>query len=282
MVLLMICFTPTSCSEIKLKVESRRGSKLQSIILMYFSFLYSVVVYMLRQCRLLQVDDFPFNIDEKDLILTSETVFHYRLQKIVSYQQHVIGYEVLLDFSKAHLGMQDGLVQYTKAINDGSALDYLLSKLINGDLKIFSTRLFINVERMNLCNKILLRKINLAAKKLLQTNQVEMVVEITERNPCGYCVDIMHGLVYLKRSNVLIAVDDFDIYGDDFRKKEVNIGLYNFIKVIMPKSSVEAAIFNDFVSGRHEKIILEMVEEHYHIEQWKLCVAYGYQGFAYN
>lgn len=236
---------------------------------------------MLRQCRLLNLDGNPFNLDERDLILTSETVFFYKFQKIVSYHQNVIGYEILLDFAKAQSLMSDGLIQYTKAINDGSALDYLLSMLMKGNLSVFSTKLFINVERMNLCNKILLRKINLAAKKLLKTNHVELVVEITERNPCGYCVDIMHGLVYLKRCNISLAVDDYDIYGDDFRKKEVNIGLYDFIKVIMPKSSNQAQIFNKFVSNRGENVILEMVEEHDQLKQWQLSVAYGYQGFAY-
>ncbi|HEH9404375.1 TPA: hypothetical protein SIA26_004580 [Aeromonas bestiarum] len=221
-------------------------------------------------------------MDENDLILTSETAFYYKLQKVVSYEQDVIGYEVLLDFEKAQALISDGLMLYTKAINDGSALDYLLSMLMKDNFSFFSTKIFINVERINLCNETLLRKINLAAKNLLKTNQVELVVEITERNPCGYCVDIMYGLVYLTRCKVLLAVDDFDIYGDDFRKKEINIGLYDFIKIIMPKSTAEAIVFNQFVSTRNEKIIVEMVEVHNHLEQWELNVVYGYQGFAYS
>ncbi|WP_421226355.1 hypothetical protein [Aeromonas jandaei] len=224
----------------------------------------------------------PFYFNARDFTLTSEETFLYRLQKIVSYQQGIIGYEVLLDFAKAQASIPDGLTTYKKAINDGSALNYLLTRLIKDNLKLFGSKLFINVERINLCNKTLLRKINLAAKSLLQTNQVELVVEITERNPCGYCANIMNGLVYLKRSEILLAADDFDIYGDDFRRNEVNIGLYDFIKVIMPKSVTEAMIFNRFVSERSEKIIVEMVEEHHALEQWKLSTAYGYQGFAYG
>lgn len=188
----------------------------------------------------------------------------------------------MLDFSKAQKLMPNGLAEYTKAINDGSALNHILSMLINGNLNILSTKLFINVERMNLCNKVLLRKLNLAAKKFLKTNQVELVLELTERNPCGYCVDIMHGLVYLKRNYILLAIDDFNIYGDDLRRKEVNIELYDFIKVVMPKSASEVIIFNQFVSSRSEKIILEMVEDHHLLARWGLALTYGYQGFAYN
>ncbi len=237
---------------------------------------------MLKQSDLFQMENKPFIFDENKPISTSKTEFFYRLQKIVSYQQSVIGYEILLDFSKAQSLMPDGLIKYTEAMNDGRTLNYLLSKLISEKIKIFRKKIFINVERVNLRDKMLLRKINLAAKKLLRTNQIQLIVEITERNPCPNCIDIIYGLVYLKNCNVLLAVDDFDIYAGDFRQDELNIGMYDFIKIIMPKSAAEAITFNDFLSNRNEKIILEMVEEHHRLAQWNLHIAYGYQGFAYS
>lgn len=92
----------------------------------------------------------------------------------------------------------------------------------------------------------------------------------------------MDGLVYMKRNGILLAADDFDIYGDDFREKEVGMGLYEFIKVIMPKSTIEATIFNHFASEISGEIILEMVEDHHQLGKWNLAPVYGYQGFAYS
>ncbi len=237
---------------------------------------------MSRQCRLLQPIHQQLQLDEAQLILSTATSFFYKLQKIVSCKGEIIGHEVLLDFKKAKKYVPEGLVQYKKAINDGTALDHLLSRFLNQELSIFDTKVFINVERMNLCNKILLRKINFVAKNIFRSNNVELVVEITERNPCGFCINIMDGLAYMKRNGILLAADDFDIYGDDFRGKEVGMGLYDFIKVIMPKSTIEATIFNHFVSERRGEVILEMVEDHHQLGKWNLAPVYGYQGFAYS
>lgn len=235
---------------------------------------------MLRNCRLLNDS---FSIESDKIIISTLTEFNYRLQKIVSLQGDILGFEVLLDFQRAQNEINDGLAQYTSAINDGRSLDFLLNILLTKKPNYFSKRIFINVERMNLCNKTLLRKVAAAARKLCVDYDVELVVEITERNPCGDCADILHGLVFLKRNKVSLAADDFDIYGDDFREKEVDSGIYDYIKVDMPKSISQARKLNEFICNRRERVIVEMVERHEEI--FNLGVsnrAFGYQGFAYT
>ncbi|WP_429092750.1 hypothetical protein [Aeromonas veronii] len=234
---------------------------------------------MLRHCHLLGE---PTNINSDHLVISTLTTFQYRLQKIVSIDGELLGFEVLLDFVAAQRELDNGMLQYTQAINDGRALDNLLNCLLTKKSKINAVKLFINVERMNLCNKMLLRKIVAAARHLYVNYDIELVVEITERNQCGYCADILHGLVFLKKNKVTLAADDYDIYGKDFRIKEINVGLYDYIKVVMPTTPAEATVLNAFVSGRTEKVILEMVEDHQLIRSFQLSPKlYAYQGFAY-
>lgn len=234
---------------------------------------------MLRNCRLLNESP-TYNSDK--IIISTLNQFYYRLQKIVSLQGENIGVEVLLDFQRAQNEMSDGLLQYTQAINDGRSLDFLLNILLTKEPKSFAKRIFINVERMNLCNKVLLRKIAAAARRLYVDYDLELVVEITERNPCGYCADILHGLVFLKNNKISLAADDFDVYGGDFRSKEVGIGLYDYIKVCMPTSIEQAKMLNEFIRLRKEKVIIEMVERHEEIINLGVSNrAFGYQGFAY-
>lgn len=217
-----------------------------------------------------------------DLIISTSTFFHYRLQKIVARDESVLGYEVLLDFSKADCDLDNPSHQYYKAINDGRALDYLLNSLLTKPLIFFSKKIFINVERINLCNKFLMRKLVAASKALFINNDVELVVEITERNQCGSCNDIIQGLAFLKRNTVSLAADDFDVYNGDFRDKEVLMGLYNYVKVIMPTSPLEASTLNSFITSRKEEVIIEMVEDVNLLNTLKIKSVYGYQGYAYQ
>lgn len=234
---------------------------------------------MLVKCHLL--NEQPTSLSD-DLIISTVSEFFFKMQKIVTFGGDVIGYEILLDFQKAQQEMKDGVLVYTQAINDGRSLDYLLNIMLTKKPTVSGKKMFINVERMNLCNKMLLRKIVATARHLQTKYDIDLVVEITERNPCGYCVNVMHGLLYLKKSHVSLAADDFDIYRGDFREKEIDTGLYDFIKVDMPKSQLEAVRLNEFIHKRNENIIVEMVENHEKIMFFGVSGrVYGYQGFAY-
>lgn len=235
---------------------------------------------MHKYCNLLSATFDNF----EEISVSTINNFFYKLQKIVSYEREVIGYEVLLDFVKAKRLHPDSIEMYTQAISDGSSLNFLLSSLLATKTSQLpaGSKLFINVERVNLCNKFILRKIVAASRMLRTMFEVDLVVEITERNSCGYCNSILQGMLFLKKNKIFLAVDDFDIYGDDFRKKEIDTGIYSYIKVVMPRSPAEAAVFNSFILTRSESVILEMVEDHDMISAFELKKIYGYQGFAYN
>lgn len=232
----------------------------------------------MKNCHLFDSLSTTFSDDH---IISTLNRFHYRLQKIVTEDKRVIGYEVLLNFAKADCDSKKTYHQYNNAINDGRALDYLLNHLLTKPLMIFSKKIFINVERMNLCNKFLMRKLVAVSNLLFLNNDIELVVEITERNQCGSCNEIHKGLTFLKRNVVSLAADDFDIYNGDFRDNEIRMGLYNYIKVIMPTSPSEVSKLNSFITITKEKIIIEMVEDYYILKSLNIKSVYGYQGYAY-
>jgi c-di-GMP-related signal transduction protein len=232
----------------------------------------------MKTCHLFDSLSATFSDDQ---IISTSSHFHYRLQKVVASDERVLGYEVLLDFTKGDCDIDNHTHQYYRAINDGRALDYLLNRLLTKPLIFFSKKIFINVERMNLCNKFLMRKLVAASNELFLRNDVELVVEITERNQCGSCNDITQGLVFLKKNAVLLAADDFDVYNGDFRDKEVNMGFYSYIKVIMPTSPREVSMLNTFIKSRKEEVIIEMVEDAGLLKSLKIEPVYGYQGYAY-
>ncbi|MFQ2293909.1 hypothetical protein ACK323_20650 [Aeromonas enteropelogenes] len=233
----------------------------------------------MKNCRLFDSLSPVFSDDQ---VISTSNNFHYRLQKIVACDESVLGYEVLLDFSKVKRDEDQLCHPYYKAINDGRALDYLLNSILTKPMIFFEKKIFINVERINLCNKFLIRKLVAASNLLFLNNDVELVVEITERNQCGNCTDIVQGLNFLKRNTVSLAADDFDIYNGDFRDREVLMGLYDYIKVIMPTSSLEASTLNKFVTSRKEDIIIEMVEDASLLKKLNIKSVYGYQGYAYQ
>lgn len=233
----------------------------------------------MKSCRLFDSLSPVFSDDQ---IISTSNHFHFRLQKIVAGDESVLGYEVLLDFSKVDSDAEQLSHPYYKAINDGRALDYLLNSILTRPLMFFSKKIFINVERMNLCNKFLMRKLVAASNTLFLKNDVELVVEITERNQCGNCNDIVQGLNFLKMNTVSLAADDFDVYNGDFRNKEVLMGLYDYVKVIMPSSFLEASMLNSFIMSRKESVIIEMVEDVNRLKNLNVESVYGYQGYAYQ
>ncbi|MFH7524951.1 hypothetical protein AB2J22_03635 [Aeromonas sp. A5] len=213
----------------------------------------------------------------------SQVDYYFKCERIISPYGDEQGCEVLLDFKKAHEIIGEyASFQYEKAIYNGSALEVLIEKLIGCYSALQMERLFVNVERSYLCNRPLLQRAVMLAKKL-RLSGVELVLEITERNLCGKCPKIMSGLRYLKSFDIALAADDFDIYGNDFRLGEVLSGFYDYIKIEMPSNDVERKMFNDFVlerSSSREKIILEKVEDPTMLNG--LFTPFGVQGYGYG
>ncbi|WP_421249009.1 hypothetical protein [Aeromonas jandaei] len=209
--------------------------------------------------------------------------YEFKYEKIVAANGSVVGYEILLDFEKAS-EYESHMSQYEKSIYDASATEATINLLLSNKQAIVADRYFINFERMHLCNKILLKKIALLSKTL-HTNNIELVLEITERNRCGSCTQISNGLNFLNEMDVSLAVDDFDIYSntEDFRMTEVLSGTYRYIKVEVPINEIQRRKFHYFSSRSDipaKKIIIERIE-HQHIIAG-LKKAFAFQGYAYK
>lgn len=210
-------------------------------------------------------------------IFSSLTYYEVKFEKIVSWHGDLLGYEILLDFDFAR---RKGLLEdYKKGILDMSVIEYTLSRLVRSSMVFNPKRLFVNMERSHLCNPHLLRKAVLVSRQLF-LNNVELVLEITERNPCLNCPRILKGLLFLKREGVSLAIDDYNIYDDDFRAPEVLAGLYNYIKIEMPMNELEQRSFNSFslqLAPSCGKVILERVELLDDVKQ--LVRPFGLQGY---
>lgn len=205
------------------------------------------------------------------------TYYEVKFEKIISWHGDLLGYEILLDFDFAR---RKGLLEnYKKGILDMSVIQYTLSRLANSSVVFNPQRLFVNMERSHLCNPHLLHKVVLVSRQLF-LNNVELVLEITESNPCLNCPRISKGLLFLKREGVSLAVDDYNIYDGDFRAPEVLAGIYDYIKIEMPINEREQRCFNLFslqLEPLCRKIILERVEC---IEDVKTLVRpFGLQGY---
>ncbi|WP_421194594.1 hypothetical protein [Aeromonas enteropelogenes] len=205
-----------------------------------------------------------------------------KVQKIVSssytFTREIIGYEILLDFSSPP-GVD---VSYLYFIN-GQVLDYTLNYLYKMDSSVFKGKtIFINVDRTNLCNKITLKKIALLSSHLIKINKITLVVEITERNLCGKCIQIADGLAFLKNENVKLAIDDYDIYKGDFRTHELIDDIYEYIKIDAPQTELDCKTLNDFITHRNEKIIIERIENNYQLREINTTLIYGLQGYLFD
>ncbi|HHQ4663895.1 TPA: EAL domain-containing protein [Aeromonas veronii] len=213
-------------------------------------------------------------------VYSSLASYEIKFEKIVSWYNDTLGYEILLDFDHARKYGPSVLAEYKKGMLDSSVTEFTLSQLVRvGGMGFNPQRFFVNVERNHLCNPQLLRKAVLVSKELF-LNDVELVLEITERNPCGKCNRVLSGLRFLKEAGVSLAVDDYNIYSGDFRTPEVLSGIYDYIKIEMPMNEHERQCFNSFslrYAQERQKIILERVEN---IDDVKVLVRpFGLQGY---
>ncbi|HGY9608048.1 diguanylate phosphodiesterase [Vibrio harveyi] len=209
---------------------------------------------------------------------------HYKLQEIVDVKNRVLGYEVLLD--PLNLPKQEIKDLYNREIQYPHMSRALISRLEHYTHQhtndFFGKYVFINLERSNLCDKYLLCDI-VILRNTLETLKADLVIEVTERNTCQRCPEIQKGFDFLKKQNVLLAVDDYDL-DFDFREQEVLGGLYQFIKVEhSTKQDYYDRVF-ELSKKTRAKLIIERVEtplERMQITQSNIPV-WGLQGFLYK
>lgn len=213
---------------------------------------------------------------------------NYKVQNIFNFDGEILGGELLLDFSSLATNKEFQL--YNDAIDLGlvtnDTIAYIYKKAINNfDFSVFGSVLFINIERSSLCDVRLLSQIK-ELSMMLYLNSVKLIVEITERNKCGYCSKPTQGVEYLKKHNVALALDDFDYINGDFRTKELTLDLYDYVKVDIPQSFEQLKMLESFVDSYFNHLgkglIIERVEK---VDELFLCLPhesiYGYQGFYF-
>ncbi|WP_421224192.1 EAL domain-containing protein [Aeromonas enteropelogenes] len=218
-----------------------------------------------------------------DLLLSWNSVtLPLKTQKIISMKDmECVGYEVLLNLSPAFIS---SLGAHDKFILNGCALEHTLNFLHRTPKsKSYGKKIFINIDRSNLCNKIFLRKIVALFNSLHQRYNIELVIEITERNICGFCLSIAEGMSFLVKNGVSLAVDDFDIYSGDFRCLEVDLDMYKYIKIEVPKTEEEYSLLDSFINDNKKgRIVIERIESQEQLNNINVQEIYACQGYFFH
>ncbi|MHA2799752.1 EAL domain-containing protein [Vibrio harveyi] len=214
----------------------------------------------------------------------------YKFQEIRSLSENVIiGFEFLINASK--LSKEDSIMVMTEKISEPKFVTNLINTISfhvdNGNLKntkYSGKKFFINIERNNICDKYLLGELGRLSKNLGDIN-IELIIEITERNFCGECKKVKEGLDSLSIMGIPLAADDYDIYNGDFRDIEIVNGTYSYIKVKAPQTHVEKEKIIQFSSKlkkRKEKLIVENVETLTDLNILEAIRPFGVQGFLFH
>lgn len=209
---------------------------------------------------------------------------NYKLQEIVDEEDQNLGFEVLI--TPENLPKKTVKEVYHREIRYPHLTRSLIARLDkyithrSDDFK--GKHLFINLERSNLCDKYLLCDIVILKNSLADLN-INIVVEITERNPCNDCSKIRKGFEFLQKQKVLLAVDDYNL-DYDFRDEELFGGFYHFIKV---EHSCEPNYYSKIIElskRTRSKVIIERVETHNERQQIRQSDIqfWGLQGFLYT
>ncbi|CAM4449608.1 hypothetical protein [Vibrio agarivorans] len=219
---------------------------------------------------------------------SKSTLYQYKTQSICDFNGGVLGYELLIDNSSSIeveivLGMNVHKdITFSSSANN--LIDRLKDAVINSDfVDLNGKKVFINIERSNLCDITLIARL-IELKGLLVRYNSALVVEITERNTCGACVRILSGLALLKDNGISLAADDFDVYNGDFREEEVSMGIYDYIKIRAPKTCYEIGKVVSSLEHIKERVILEMVESAEVLKSISYFSSnvYGLQGYYFD
>ncbi|NIY82530.1 EAL domain-containing protein [Vibrio hepatarius] len=209
----------------------------------------------------------------------------YKIQEINDLKGENIGYEVLINAEGLSIRQADEI--YNKGLMFPHSTQRLIRRLERyveeNSQVLFGKNLFINLERSHLCDKFLLCDIVILSRKAAHKN-VNVIIEITERDTCGKCPEIGTGINFLNKNNVLLALDDYELNKSDFRYKELDTNVYSFIKVDFASLSNHQEQLDELLEKYNLKLIVEYIESEsdrdwvtqHAPETWAL------QGYLYN
>lgn len=211
--------------------------------------------------------------------------YEFKSQGIYSPQQKLenIGMEILVDFERSNINTQWNIEMILS-----EASEVLVSKvrrnLSSKQISNWHNKyIFINLERSNLCNLSLIDHLTTLSQHL-RMQHINLVIEITERNPCGECNSVKAGLEHLHHAGLKLAVDDFELYKGDFRTHEIDQHHFDYIKVDMPRTDVELTLLESFIQTRSEHIIVERIENKEQLKKLENLSGeiWGYQGYLFD
>ncbi|MPY22500.1 EAL domain-containing protein [Shewanella sp. YLB-07] len=178
--------------------------------------------------------------------------------------------------------------QQLHEFNTGRTLNQLLDVVkklaIDSDRSIFNekhTLIFVNTERASLCDVHGLNQIR-ELSILLHHLGGNLVVGLTNANPCNRCPRVQQGLLFLKEHDILISANNFNYRDQDFRDSELKSHLYDFVKLTMPNTDDEMDMLVEFIHSELVlnglKVIVEAVETKTQLKSLNKALIYGYQG----
>lgn len=234
----------------------------------------------MNNCYILNSKTYSNIYDNKiDLRFKFQSIFDAKSIMEYKHTNILLGAEILVDFHKsACLGSTEEVLEKLVSLGNAAhkSLDYA-STFLNSSL------VFVNMERSNLCDVKILKRICDLSKRLSILG-VELVIEITERDFCFSCTRIMEGLSYLKMEKVLLASDDFDYINNDFKEPGSELNLfYDYVKVEVPLNIENKECFDDFVNTHYQskKIIIERIENINQLQSLDTNKIWGLQGFLF-
>ena len=234
----------------------------------------------MKECYILNSNDFSRICDFKSLLrFKYQNIFKADMDSLIHRSESIIGAELLVDAPRLiEAGVPKSELAHIVCLGevDLGCLEY-------AELFLGKDKIFVNIEKVSLCDVKLLKSISSSSSKLKLIG-VELVVEITERDFCDSCVRIIEGLSYLKDEKVKLAKDDFEYldYISDKISRELEL-YYDYIKVDVPINSLELDRFKEFMEkfGENKRIIIERVETIDQLENINLEKVWGLQGFLF-
>lgn len=188
--------------------------------------------------------------------------FNYKLQNIYNLDGKHIGAELLLN--KGNLSECDFTFQLNSVMNNHVCFINLLDRLevkVKNDSRFrnefYKKKIFVNIDACQLKIKNVLKKINEANKSLLQNN-INLIIELTERIEDSDVNIIKKCLKWLTKRGIVTAVDDLNL-DYDCRLDLALDGDCEIVKLEWESGQVEK-IKDYILKFRNKKIILERVE----------------------
>ncbi len=209
----------------------------------------------------------------------------YKIQEINDLNGDNIGYEVLINAEGLSVRQADEI--YNKSLMFPHATQRLIRRLEHyveeNSQELTGKNLFINLERSHLCDKFLLCDIVILSRKAAHKN-VNVIIEITERDTCGKCSEIGSGIEFLNKNNVLLALDDYEVNKNDFRCNELESNVYSFIKVDFVSLSNHQEQLEELLEKYNLKLIVEYIESESDRDWVSQHVpnTWALQGYLYN